>query len=138
MKNNKGYTLIEILGTITIISILSIVAVGAYTKYLESARQKAYDTLAKSASHAASEYVMDHVGIDSVTLEELTEGDYLETPTDPGSKGSICDGKVDIIYQTNSNALDTEEYDVTICCTNYRYRYHFPGGDKHVTTCPTE
>ncbi len=32
--NNNGFTLIEILGAVTILGILSIVTIGAYTKYI--------------------------------------------------------------------------------------------------------
>ena len=133
--NNKGFTLVEILSTIVILAILSIISVVAYTRYIDYTKKKAYDTMAISASNAASEYSMDYLGIESVTLNELYEGQYLEYPADPSNSSKMCTGKVDITHVANYDGLDTEEYDVTICCSNYSYIYHFPGGSKTITTC---
>ncbi len=133
--NNKGFTLIEILAAVVIVAILSIVSVVGYTKYIDYSRKKAYDTMAKSASEAASEYSMDYIGINSVTLKELYQEQYLEYPTDPLNSSKMCTGKVDITHIANYDGLDTEEYDVTICCSNFSYIYHFPGGSKTLTTC---
>ena len=134
--NNKGFSLVELLAVVTIISIIAIIGVVAYTKNIDYTRKKAYDTMAKSAANAAAEYTMDNLGVTSVTLAELTAEQYLEFPTDPASKGKACTGKVVITYVTNTNALDTEEYDVTICCSTYKAKYHFPGGTKTTATCP--
>ena len=133
--NNKGFTLIEILAAIVILAILTIASIVGYTKYIDYSRKKAYDTMAKSASEAASEYSMDYIGITSVTLKELYQEQYLEYPTDPLNNSKMCTGKVDITHISNYDGLDTEEYDVTICCANFSYIYHFPGGSKELTTC---
>ena len=133
--NNKGFTLIEILAAIVILAILTIASIVGYTKYIDYSRKKAYDTMARSAAEAASEYNMDYVGIDSVTLNELYQEQYLEYPADPLNNSRMCTGKVDITHISNYDGLDTEEYDVTICCANFSYIYHFPGGSKELTTC---
>ena len=140
MKNNKGYTLIEILAVITIISVIAILGVTGYSRYIDYTKIKAYDTMAKSASNAASEYVMDNIGIESVTFEDLTEYEYLEYPQDPSEKRKACKGKVDITYISGSDdELDTEEYTVYVCCANYTYKYEFPGGQKYkLARCPVE
>lgn len=133
--NNKGFTLIEIMSVVVIIGIIAITAVVAYNKYLNDTRKKAYDTMAKSAANAASEYAMDNIGIRRVTLKELYEKEYLEYPQDPSDKGRMCNGKVEIKNTENYDGLDTEKYDVTICCSNFSYIYHFPGGSRQLTTC---
>ena len=138
--NNKGFTLIEILAVIVIVSIISVVGVYAYSRYLDSAREEAYDTMAKSAANAASEYIMDHPEIEEVTLEELNEADYLEYPHDPKDEGKACTGIVNITNISSDDALDSEEYEVIICCANYSYKYNFPGGTKEKSndSCPIE
>ena len=130
MKNNKGFTLVELLATVLILGILSVAALIAYTSYLTSTRNKAYDTMARSAANAASEYGMDYYGVDSVTFKELYEDQYLEYPQDPSSSGKMCTGKVYIHRNENIDAIETEEYDVIVCCANFSYKYHFPGGKK--------
>ena len=136
MKNNKGFTLVEILASVTILGIISVISIVAYSSYLKTTRQKAYDAMAKSASSAAGEYIMDYVGTESVTLQELVEGQYLEPPMDPSNKDAQCTGKVDITYVSNAIGLDEETFDVTICCALNNYKYHFPGGTKtKLSTC---
>ena len=137
--NNKGFSLVELLAVIVIISTLAILGVVGYTRYIDYTKQKAYDTMAKSAANATAEYTMDFIGVDSVTLADLTELEYLEFPTDPSKKGTACKGKVDITYNENDEGLDTEDYTVYICCANYTYKYEFPGGSKtKIDTCPVE
>ena len=56
MKNEKGFTLIEIMAVIIIIGILLLIAVPSVSKYIEESRQKAYvttikDTLASAGSN---------------------------------------------------------------------------------------
>jgi len=188
--NKKGFTIVELLAVIVIVSIVGMLALIGYTSYLDHARQKAYDVMARSASNAASEYAMDYLGVKSVTFEKLYEEDYLEYPQDPSDSGKMCRGRVDIIEESevkpvsddeNTNttnnddgeniddentdgentdgennddentpsnnepsetteteptkkkglrSLDIYEYDVTVCCANYSYKYHFPGGKK--------
>lgn len=141
MKNNKGFTLVELLAVITIVAIISVLGIYGYTAYIGYTKGKAYDTLAKSAANAAAEYRMDYPDTDTVTLETLTEEQYLEYPTDPSSKGTACTGKVDItLIPSEDDGLDEEEYEVTICCINYSYKYNFPIGSKEKSenSCPIE
>ena len=135
MKNNKGFTLVEIMSVIVILGIIAIIAVVAYNKYLNDARNKDYDFMAKSVSNAASEYAMDHLGITEVTIKELYEEQYLEYPQDPSDSGKMCKGSVKITSTENLEGLDTEKYDVKLCCANFSYVYHFPGGSKELSTC---
>ena len=144
MNNNKGFTLIEILATIVIIAILALIGITAYTRQLDNARQKAYDTMAQSAANAASEYAMDHLGVKKVSFTTLVNNDYLEDTIDPAENRFMCKGTVDVIQKIEEeadetqtgetkkgiNSLDTFVYDVTLCCSNYTYKYHFPGGKK--------
>ena len=141
--NNKGFSLVELLAVIVIVSILAILGIVGYTRYIDYTKQKAYDTMASSAKNAAAEYTMDYIGIDSVTLEELTENEYMEFPTDPSSKGTACKGKVDITYNESDEGLDTEDYEVYICCANYTYKYEYKYNLDNVkktklNTCPVE
>ncbi len=135
MKNSKGFTLVELLGVIVIMGIISAIAIVAYTNHLNSTRNKAYDILARSASNAAGEYSMAHIGIESVTLQELVEEEFLENANDPIGQGKKCTGKVDIIQVQSEDGIDVEKYEVTLCCARASYIYSFPGGKKKLTVC---
>ena len=128
MKSNKGYTLVEILAVVIILGILSLIGVISYTRYISSSKKQAYNTLAKSAYQAAEEYYMNDNLIDEVTLNELVELQYLENATDPS--GGVCTGKVSITVNNSSNGLDSNDYEVILCCANYNYTYLFPTGTK--------
>lgn len=139
--NKKGFSLIELLAAIVILAIMITLASAAYSRYRQHAKQQGYDTMAQTASEAAAQYAMEHPGTYGVTFEKLYEDEYMSSLEDPGKKDKQCTGSV--IIKTNKNetagALDTEEYDVNICCKNYNYTYVFPGGSKTKTkNCEAE
>ena len=57
--NNKGFTLIEIIGAVVILSILTLITTAAFLSYSDWSKKKALDTMARSASVAAEQYIMD-------------------------------------------------------------------------------
>ena len=59
MRNNKGMTMIELLGVITLLGIILVVAVPNVYKYATKSRNQAYDTMAKSLYEAAQARFMD-------------------------------------------------------------------------------
>ena len=129
--NNKGFSMIEILLTVSILGILLGIGLQAYDRYTKKARQQSYDTMAKSASLAMEEYIMDHPSATSVSFDELLEGNYINTISDPVSKDN-CEGKVTLVNHEDAsgNSLSTEGYSVNVCCTNYSYTYRFPESTK--------
>lgn len=132
MMNNKGFTLIEILAVVTIMGILMGIAITGYSRYISLSRKKAYDILAKSAEEAMEDYTMDYPMEDgTITFKKLVDLEYLERPTDPKSKESVCTGSVKVTSVSNyaENSLDTKEYEVILCCIGYKKKYTFPGKD---------
>ena len=130
MKNNKGFSLVELLAVVAILGILMGMAIIAYTKYIDYSRKKAYDTLAKSAADAAEEYLMDHPNTDSINFDVLVDGEYLENAFDPADKGKNCTGTVYVTRNDEGDLLGKNEYSVSVCCANYNYTYRYPGGNK--------
>lgn len=90
MRNNKGFSLIEMLAALVILGILAGLSIGAYNVYRSKARIKAYDTMAKSSSHAMDEYLLDHSGVSTVSLKELVEGEYLSGIVDLRDNEKEC------------------------------------------------
>ena len=153
--NQKGFTLVEILAAVAIISILSGMAMAAYTRYIDYSRQKAYKVMAKSASIAAEEYVMDNPGVaveteevtegnttkyvikDSdatyITFDELIKGGYLNGAEDPVEKGKDCKGKVTIgvVESYEDGGLDQYIYDVDLCCSLEQNHFYYTFGEQN-------
>ena len=131
MKNNKGFTMVELLAAIAILGILMGLALQAYTKYIGFSRSKAHKVLAESSSQAADEYFLDYPDETEVDFETLVEYQYLESAADPSEKGKDCKGRVKITNVNQSDgSLAVNNYKVTICCINYNYTWEFPGGKR--------
>ena len=128
MKNNKGFTLVELLAVVAILGILMGLAIQAYTKYIGFSRSKAHKVLAESSANAADEYFMDYPDETEVDFETLVEYQYLESAADPSEKGKECKGKVIAKTKKEEGSLDVHEYKVIMCCINYNYTWEFPGG----------
>ena len=82
MLNKKGMTMIELLGVITLLGIILIVAIPAFSKYGTKAKNQSFDTMSKSIYEAgASKFMNDGRVIDPCTVtganneEELIKND---------------------------------------------------------------
>ena len=124
--NNKGFSMIELLGVIIIIGILFAVAIPAVTKFIGSTRKRAYDNIYESAYAAAQEKYMhdledaDH--IDYEIVKDLYNQGYMDEPIDPSNKG-LCDGKV-FITADESTEVSEYTFKVKLNCTNECREYY--------------
>lgn len=126
-KNKDGFTMIELLAVITIIGILSAVAVSSVTQYQEKAKKQDFEMLEKTLKTAADNYLIDHSGeIPSLnnskvlTASTLLNEGYLSSLKDPDKNGSTCQlttSKVTITRKKNNNTSkygDEEEFNADL------------------------
>ena len=85
-KNNKGYTLIEMLGAVLILGILMAVATVSYSTIMKNIKTKYYSKQKELVIQAGREYFNDNHnqlprkinGEKCVTLEALTTNKYID------------------------------------------------------------
>ena len=81
--NEKGFTLIELMIVISIIFILLGMAIGAYERAVQRAREAALHTDLQTMRNAIDNFTMDKMAAPQ-SLEDLKNGGYLrEVPIDP-------------------------------------------------------
>ena len=122
MKNNKGFTLVEILAVVAILGILMGLAIMAYTKYIDYSRKKSQDIFEKSVISATENYIFDHPDKDEVDIDTLIDEEYLEKPTDEVLKKAK--GRIKVKENDNGNGLSTYDYKINMCIGENYYTYN--------------
>ena len=119
--NNKGFSLIELLGVVVILGILLSMGIAAYSRYRRQAAEDSYNIMSENAASAAEDYFMDNINEEGVTIEKLVQEEYLEKTVDPMFKDEVCTGTVNKfnIQNTNGNAIESNTYKVVINCKKH-------------------
>nr|WP_155961268.1 competence type IV pilus major pilin ComGC [Sporosarcina sp. P33] len=95
LTNEKGFTLIEMMIVLLIITVLILIAIPNVTKHSKSIDDKGCDAYVKMVEGQVQAYKMDKKEIPTIT--KLTEGGYLpESPACPNGSAIAIDaeGKV--------------------------------------------
>ena len=111
--NNKGFTLVELLATITILGILSGIAIVSVSWILSSAKKNYYKSLRGTIVSSAKSYFGDHRALlptgkntsRIISIDYLVNSKYLNAVKDSSGKKD-CEGKVRI----TRTSVDTYEY----------------------------
>lgn len=85
LKNNKGFTLIEMLIVIFIIAILMVLIIPNISKNLDTAKDKSSEAYVKTVQSQATAYELNE-GDSNVTIAKLVEKGYLEGTVETASK----------------------------------------------------
>lgn len=122
--NKKGFTMVEMLATITILGILMSVAVGAVLVHLENSREQAMETIASTAYDGMVNYMMENSVMlnpkgqsnssTSINIKTLYDEDYIERPTDPYNNNAVCEGSVSVTNETTSATAGLDDYRYTV------------------------
>lgn len=94
MRNEKGFTLIEMLGVIILIGIIVMIIIPVVQNQTENARARAYQATVNEIGTAIDRYEFDNGQIPTY-VSELVEANYLrEYPRDPWNLTEV--GKCEI------------------------------------------
>lgn len=130
-KNNKGFTLVELLGVIVILSILITIAGIAISKYIKNSQNKTYLSFEKNLKSAANNYMIDCIesneedctipeygGSIALTYNELVNKGYSKIIKDPQSNG-YCDESYVVVRNQNLSGVKLD-YEVCLLCDKYK------------------
>lgn len=128
--NNKGFTLVELLAVVAIISILAGVAVPAVSKHLKKTKKFSYENTQESICDAANNKIVDDLKTCNTfsnctfTIDTLITEGYLEKIEDPN--GGTCSGSIKVKFQTSSgseSALDEYVYEGYLKCGTQEFNF---------------
>lgn len=113
MKNNKGFTLVEISVVVLILAIITLIVVPAVRTVLSNSKDKAYNLAVTSIEDAAKSYhynnsntVEDDItanGYSDVTIETLKEDGFIIGDIENPKDKSNMDGYVRITEPSLNN-----------------------------------
>ena len=99
MKNNKGFTLVELLAVIAILAILVIIALPNVLKMFNDAKKNSFLTEAKTVySEAGKKYISD-----SITSPSNNEHIYCKSKTDSLNPLNLSGRGINYYIKTDSN-----------------------------------
>jgi prepilin-type N-terminal cleavage/methylation domain-containing protein len=122
LRDERGFTLVEVIVVVIVIAILSMLALSMYIGY----RERAHDTAAQENIHrltpSIQAYFVDHDSYSGMTLAELTT-DY-DSAIDPAlfSLGSVAPTQSSFCVQSSSSGRT--------------WRKNGPNGDLERQSCP--
>ncbi len=86
IRNNKGFTLVEMMIVLLIISVLILVTIPNVTKQSASIDSKGCEALVKMVEGQVGSYKIDHKEVP--TMDQLIEDDYLTSSNKTCSNGN--------------------------------------------------
>ena len=144
--NKKGFTLIELLAVIIIIGIISGIAIGGTTIYMEKTRDKSYEAMELTLFNGAQNYIIDKGVLVPecepagaaltdctnglvITSDKLIQYEYVKELEDPASKSNVqCSGQVKVTRRKGtSKQLDQYNYAVHLECPSHANDRNFEG-----------
>ncbi len=128
--NNKGMSLIELIGVIIVIGVIATIAVPGVSKFINKGSLTTYLTYEKSMEDAATNAVLDCIGNNSPKCEVQAKGENrdikLSTLIEDGFLDPMKDEKIEkcdsdksfvrVEYRGNLNY----KFDVCLYCDGYQ------------------
>lgn len=108
--NKKGFTLIELIGVVTLLSLIALVVYPSVTTVIKNSKESAYQDQIEIVIKAAKQWGIDHAdelpdedNVMSLSMETLLNGGYITNDDiiDPRETGTNLGGTIIIRYDSN-------------------------------------
>lgn len=110
---NKGFTLTELIGVITLLGIIALIAVPIINKTITNSKNKSYNAQIKAIEDAGKKWGVENTDLlpadddtqCNISLVELINAGYLENDQikDPRDK-SMMQGSIEISYTSSTQS----------------------------------
>ena len=129
MKNKMGFTLVELLAVISILSILMGLAYMGVSRYLNKARNATYEDFEVSIEDAVNNYLIDHSGdipnegeYYKIEVAKLICEGYLDSLEDPANSSKTCiSDSYALIYRGEDTSFNMDVGSGTcLKCSKYK------------------
>lgn len=122
MENKKAFTLIEMIGIITILALIMLIALPSMTKTLKRNEQKKYDNYITNLKLVSENYLVDQLQKKNITfvddeayftLGDIIDAGYIkEIITNPNNDKKLSrDTKIKVIKNyDNTYSFEIQEY----------------------------
>lgn len=131
VKDNKGFTLIEIIGVVVILGVLAVIGTMSVRGYIDNSRAKTYESYKKELAGASKDLMIECLDSDEgdcviprkgndvkISYNDLLDKGYSKRLKDPEGNG-YCDRSYVIAKNNSDNGVDIE-YQVCLFCSNYK------------------
>lgn len=115
--NEKGITLIEMLGAVALLGVLGMVGMAATSKYIAHSRQKSYKTMSQSIYEATENCAIEGVCNvpGTISTDELIRDGYLDGLRNPIQSKHDCNGTVTVTDAgASSDSPEYNDYKYTV------------------------
>ena len=141
--NKKGFSMMELITSVVILGLLSVVTIIVITRIISSGNENYYEQQKNQLLIAGKDYFTTHTDRlpkeifekRTVSLEELIEQNYIDPVRDSG--GEVCNEK-ETIVTVRRNRKNEYEYQVYLFCDNYEDEIEIlpPGNVTHINMTP--
>ena len=124
-RNQKGFTLVELLGVIVILGVIALISIPPILNQLNSSKDTINEATLKLIYSAGSlylderqnDYIRTPGNVFCVTLRELVADGKLESPVTDASTGKEIDLGKYVQYTVNNHGGLNYEYQLLDSCT---------------------
>jgi len=122
MKNEKGFTLVELIGVITLLALIALVVYPTITTVMKNTKEKAYNDQVEILIKAAKQWGLENsdelpeVGMYSLSIETLLNGGYIsdDEVIDPRNAKQNLNGVIIIQNVSNTNSYEYRYVEATV------------------------